>query len=96
MSSHQPKKPEKLAAETFTGDPMDTQRFVHDVEIKLDYFCDSLVKEIDKVSLVLPLLRDTAKEWYKAIHPDINKDAAITGAHYREVNSKVATAPNSK
>jgi len=34
------------------------------------------VKEIDKVSLVIPLLRDTAKEWYNAIHPHINKDAA--------------------
>jgi len=35
-----------------------------------------LVKEIDKVSHVIPLLRDTAKEWYNAIHPQINKDAA--------------------
>jgi len=61
-SSYRPKKPEKLGVDPFTGDPKDTQRFVHDVEIKLDYFCDSLVKEIDKVSLVIPLLRDTAKE----------------------------------
>jgi len=42
----------------------------------LDYFRDSKVKEIQKVSLVIHLLRDTAKEWYKAIHPHINKDAA--------------------
>jgi len=55
---------------------MDTQRFIDDIEIKLDYLCDSLVKEIDKVSLVIPLLRDTAKEWYNAIPPHINKDAA--------------------
>jgi len=75
-SSHRPKKPEKLEVHSFTGNPKDTQRFVHDVEIKLDYFRDSLVKEIDKVSLVIPLLRDTAKQWYKAIYPDINKDAA--------------------
>jgi len=35
-----------------------------------------LVKEIVKVSLVIPLLRDTARDWYNAIHPHINKDAA--------------------
>jgi len=75
-SSHRPKKPEKLGVDPFTRDPKDTQRFVHDVEIKLDYFRDSLVKEIDKVSLVIPLLRDTAKEWYNTIHPHINKNAA--------------------
>jgi len=74
--SHRPKKPEKLGLDPFTGDPKDTQRFVHDVEIKLDYFRDSLVKQIEKVSLLIPLLRDTAKEWYTAIHPHINKDAA--------------------
>jgi len=61
-SSHRPKKPEKLGVDHFTGDPKDTQRFVHDVEIKLDYFRDSLVKEIDNVSLIITLLRDTAKE----------------------------------
>jgi len=38
-----------------------------------------LVKAIDKVSLVLSLLRDTAKEWYNAIHLHINKDAAKRG-----------------
>ena len=75
-SSHRSKKPEKLGVDPFTGDHKDTQRFVHDVEIKLDYFRNSLVKEIDKVSLVIPLLRDTAKEWDNAIHPNINKDVA--------------------
>jgi len=74
-SSHRPKKPEKLGVDPFTGDPKDTQGFVHDVEIKLDYFRDSLVKEIDKVSLVIPLLRDTAKEWYNAIHGHMNNNA---------------------
>jgi len=75
-SSHRPKKPEQLGVDPLTGDPKDTQRFVHDVKIKLDYFRDSLVKEIDKVSLAIPLLRDMDKEWYNAIHPHINKDAA--------------------
>jgi len=74
--SHQPEKPEKLEVDPFTRNPKDTQHFVHDVKIKLDYICDSLVKEIDKVSLVIPLLKDTAKEWYKAIHLYINKDVA--------------------
>jgi len=44
--------------------------------MKLDYLRDSLLKEIDKVSLVIPRLRDTAKEWYNAIYPHINQDAA--------------------
>jgi len=74
--SHRPKTLEKLRVDPFTVDSKDTQRFVHDVEIKVDYFRDSLVKEINKVSLVIPLLRGTAKEWYNAMHPHINKDAA--------------------
>jgi len=40
-SSHRAKTPEKLGVDHFTGDPKDTQRFVDDVEIKLDYFVDS-------------------------------------------------------
>jgi len=46
--SHRPKKPEKLGVDPFTGDGQDTQRFVDDVKIKLDYFRDSFVKESDK------------------------------------------------
>ena len=61
-SSHRHKKPEKLGVDPFTEDAKNTQRFVHDVESKLNYFRDSLVKEMDKVSLVIPLFRDTAKE----------------------------------
>jgi len=75
-SSHRPKEPEKIGVHPFTGDLKDTQRFVHDVEFKLDYCHHSLVKEIEKVCLVIPLFRDTAKERYNAIHPHINKDAA--------------------
>ena len=41
-----------------------------------DYFRDSLVKDIDKVSLVIHLLRDNAKQSYTAIHLHMNKDAA--------------------
>jgi len=75
-SSHQPKKPEKPAVNPITGDPQDTQRFVHDVEIKLHYFRDSFVKEINKVSLVINVSKDPAKEWYNGIHLHMNKDAA--------------------
>ena len=32
--------------------------------------------EIDKVSLVIPLLKGTAKEWYQGVHPYINKEGA--------------------
>jgi len=59
--SHRPKKPKKLGVDPFTWDPKDTQRFVHAVEIKLDYFSDSLVQEIDKVSLLISLLKDSPK-----------------------------------
>jgi len=33
-SSHPPKKPEKLRVDIFTGNPEDTQRLVHDIEIR--------------------------------------------------------------
>ena len=75
-SSDRHKKPEKLGVDPFTGDPKYKQRFVHDIEIKLDYFRDSLAKEIYKFSLVILLLKYTAKEWYNTIHLHINKDVA--------------------
>jgi len=68
--------PEKLGVDPFTGNLQDTQRFVHNVEIKLYYFRNFFVKEIDKVNLIIPLLKDTTKEWYQAIPLHINKDVA--------------------
>ena len=41
-SAHRPKKPEKLGVDPFKGDPTDTQCFIQDCEIKLDYFRESL------------------------------------------------------
>jgi len=37
-SAHRPKKHEKLALDPFKGDSTDTQHFIQDCEIKLDYF----------------------------------------------------------
>jgi len=55
-SAHRQKKPEKLGVDPFKGDSADTQRFIQDCEIKLDYCRESLRKDWDKVSLVIPLL----------------------------------------
>jgi hypothetical protein len=76
-SSQKAKKPERLGVDPFEGDPKDTQRFIQDVEIKLNYFRDSLEDDMDKISLVIPLLRSAAKKWYHSIHVYINEDAAI-------------------
>ena len=45
MSSHRPKKPEKLGVHPFKGDSTDTQRFIQNSEIKLDNFRESLGKD---------------------------------------------------
>jgi len=76
-SAHKPKKPEPLGVDPFNGDPKDTQCFIQDVEIKLNYFRESLVDDVDKITLVIPLLHAGAKKWYKSIHVYINEDAAM-------------------
>ena len=75
-SAHRPKKPVKLGVDPFKGDSTDTQRFIQDCEIKLDYLRESLRKDWDKVSLVIPLLQGPAKRWYQRIHPYISEDGA--------------------
>ena len=70
------RKPEKLGIDPFDGSSTDTQRFIQDVEIKLTYFKDSLVDDMDKISLVIPLLQKAAKQWYQGIHTYISEDAA--------------------
>jgi len=60
-SAHRPKKPETLVVDPFKGDSTDTQRFIQDCEINLDYFRKSLRKDWDKVSLVISLLQGLAK-----------------------------------
>jgi len=62
-SAHRPKKPGRLGVDPFKGDSTDTQRFIQDCEIKLDYFRESIRKDWDKVSLVIPLLQGSAKKW---------------------------------
>jgi len=67
-SGHRPQKPEKIRLDPFKGDSPDTQCFIQDCEIKLDYFRESLRKDWDKLSLVMPLLQGPAKKWYQSIH----------------------------
>jgi len=76
-SVHKPKKPESLGVDPFDGDPKDTQRFIQDVEIKLNYFRESLEGDMDKIRLVIPLLRARAKKRHHSIHVYIDEDAAI-------------------
>ena len=61
-SAHRPKKPAQLGVDPFKGDSTDTQRFIQDCENKLDYFRESLRKDWDKISLVIPLLQGPAKK----------------------------------
>jgi len=70
------KKPEKLGVDLFKGASTDTQSFIQDCEIKLDYFRESLRKDWDKVSLVIPLLQGPAKKWYQIIHPYVSEEGA--------------------
>ena len=56
---------------------------IQDCEIKLDYFRESLRKDRDKVTLVIPLLQGPAKEWYQSIHPYIcEQGARREGIHF--------------
>jgi len=55
-AADRPKKPAKLGVDQFKGDSTHTQRFIQDCQIKLDYFRESLLKDCDKVSLVIPHL----------------------------------------
>jgi len=77
QSAHNHKKPEKLWVDPFAYDPKDTQRFIQDVQIKLNYFRDYNFDNMDKISLVIPHLRAGMKKWYHSIHVYINKDANI-------------------
>jgi len=76
-SAHKPKRPEGLGVDPFDSDPKDTPCFIQDVQIELKYFRESLVDDIDKISLVIPLVRARAKKWYYRIQVNIKEDAAI-------------------
>jgi len=75
-SPHQPKKPEKLRVDPFKGDASDTQRFIQDCEIQVHYFRESLRKDWDKVSLVIPLVQGPAKKWYQSRNPYVSEEGA--------------------
>jgi len=90
-STHMPKRPERLGLDPFDGDPKDTQRFIQDVEIKLNYLRESLVHDMDKISLVIALLSVGAKKWYHSIHVYINEDAAIRDKRLFDPNNVLRT-----
>jgi len=75
-SAHRPRKAEKLGVNLFKGDCTDTQPFIHDCKIKLDYCRESLRKDWDIVSLVIPLLQGPAKKWYQSINPYVSEEGA--------------------
>ena len=90
-SAHKPKKPKRLGVDPCNGDPKDTQHLIQDVEIKLNYFRESLEDDMDKISLVIPLLRAGAKKWYHIIHVYINEDAAIRDKRPFDPNNVIRT-----
>jgi len=46
---------------------------------------------MDKISLVIPLLRAGAKKWYPSIHVYINEDAAIRDKRPFDPNNVLRT-----
>ena len=91
-SAYKPKKPERLGIlDRFDGYPKDTQHFIQDVKIKLNYLRESLVDDMDKISLVIPLVRAGAKKWYHSIHVYINEDAAIRDKRPFDPNNVLRT-----
>ena len=75
--SHQrQKKPEKLGIKGFNDNPLDTQRFIQDAEIRFDYFRQCKLTDMDKVSLIIALLEGNAKKWYNSVHVHISEEAA--------------------
>ena len=72
----QPQMPSRLDIRPFNGDPDDMQRFVLDIETIFDYHRKALNKDMDKIRLLVPLLKGKAKNWYENIHANINKHAA--------------------
>src|SRR5688572_9784656 len=75
-SKHSHCKPEKLEIKAFKADPNDMRRFINDIETKLEYHRKALVKHMDKICLIVPLLEGKAKKWYKGLHPHIHKSVA--------------------
>ena len=71
------KKPEKFRINWFTGNPLDTQRFIQDAEIRFDYFRHCKLTDMDKFSLIIALLEGDTKLWYKRIHIYISEEATL-------------------
>ena len=69
-------KAEKFGIKGFTGNPLHTQRFIQDGEIRFDYFRHSKLTDMDEVSQIIALLEGDAKVWYNSIHLHISEEAA--------------------
>jgi len=89
--AHKPKKADRLGVDPFDGNPEEIQRFIQDVEIKLNYFRESVVDDMDKISVVIPLLRAGAPNWYHSIHVHIKEDVAICNKRPFDTNNVLQT-----
>jgi len=90
-SAYKPKKPKRLGVDAFDCDHKDSQCFIQDVEINLNYFRESLVDDMDKISLVIPLFRAGAKRWYHSIYVYINGHVAILDKRPFDPNNVLQT-----
>jgi hypothetical protein len=70
------KRLDKTDVKPFKRDPKDLQRFIDNVESKLDYYGSALRQEMDKIRLDVSLFEVTAKSWDEGIHLHINSHAA--------------------
>ena len=77
------KKLERLGVDLFDGSMTDTQRFIHDVEIELNYFKDFLVDDMDEITLVIPPVQKATNPWYQDIHSYIYQKIFILGLRRR-------------
>ena len=84
-----PHKPDQLDIRPFHGDADDLKRFVLDVESKFDYHRKALYKDMDKISLIVPLLEEKAKKWYENIYVNINRHAVARQGVEFDKNNKL-------
>ena len=75
-SQSRQKKSEKLGIKGFTGNPLDTQRFIHDADIRFNSFRHCKLTDMDKVTLIIVLLKGDAKAWYNSIYIHIIEEVA--------------------
>ena len=84
-----PHKPDRLDIRPFNGDADDLKRFVLDVESQFNYHLKALYKDMDKIRLIVPLLKGKAKKQYENIHVNINRHAAARQGVEFDKNNKL-------